>query len=326
MSTEQDARLIALVKDRSLIYNNAWKDRRCVDNLWLEISLQMRLPTELCKRKWANLRNTYARHVREEKAGLMYDGGRKPWYLADKMSFLKDYMHIRMNLFDESQSPYSRSPDFINPDYYRSKNTKYECTSQESITEDLKTQPRFEFERLSTSVKCGNNSIKNSRNDDSNQAENCQNFVKEEQQNENFTLKSEISCTSDDNDFERIDSNQAENCHNLLKVEQQKENFTLKSEISCTSDDNDFERIEENQRDPSTRYFFRSMMLDYDKLTKRRRRLFQQKILNNLHELLNEQEEEQRHLPQIQKTSNQCNDYETFQPSPESSVNAITLD
>ncbi|XP_050431982.1 uncharacterized protein LOC126840351 [Adelges cooleyi] len=254
MSTEQDVRLISLVRDRALIYNNAWKDRRCVDNLWLEISLQMRLPTELCKRKWTNLRNTYARHIREEKAGYIYDGGRKPWYLAEKMSFLKDYMHNRPNSLDDSQSSYSWSPDFSATSagsHYFPKRAKLE-NGRESLSQ---------FERLLAGPKIDSNP--------DNQVT-CTGTIKAEPQDGSYAPE-----------VQQINRHGSKMITSLISGESDEDN-------------NSAEGADENRRDPSTRYFFKSIMLNYDKLSRRRRRLFQQKMLYGLHELLNEQEDDIR--------------------------------
>lgn len=43
MTTEQDARLIALVGERPYLYNGKETNRQKIDNSWLEISLQMGL-------------------------------------------------------------------------------------------------------------------------------------------------------------------------------------------------------------------------------------------------------------------------------------------
>ncbi|XP_050317413.1 uncharacterized protein LOC126751299 [Bactrocera neohumeralis] len=91
-------KLVFLIEARSPIFNNKIKDHNnklITEKLWEEIATEMNSEVAACKNKWINLRNSYSRYLREEKNKPSRSSGKqkRKWYLADAMSFLKEFVH-----------------------------------------------------------------------------------------------------------------------------------------------------------------------------------------------------------------------------------------
>ncbi|KAK9509401.1 hypothetical protein O3M35_006728 [Rhynocoris fuscipes] len=92
-------KFLKLIQEREPIYNKKISVHKgVIENLWKEIAMEMNMSSAECKFKWKNLRNSYARHLRESKV-FNTVRPRKQWYLADSMSFLHD--HVVKNRYDE---------------------------------------------------------------------------------------------------------------------------------------------------------------------------------------------------------------------------------
>ncbi|KAL1494908.1 hypothetical protein ABEB36_010420 [Hypothenemus hampei] len=90
-------RLIILVQERPALYNIMMKDhhnRDLLEKLWEEISTEVGVGVTECKNKWNSVRSSYSRYLRHQKKLPSGSGTskRKKWYLADNMTFLKDFM------------------------------------------------------------------------------------------------------------------------------------------------------------------------------------------------------------------------------------------
>ncbi|KAF0721124.1 BESS domain-containing protein [Aphis craccivora] len=90
-------KLINLVFLRKSIYDFTDKEHSnkiIQDRLWNEISTEMKTSVAECKSKWACLRNSFARALREEKSKKSGSAAsrKKKWYLFEEMSFLSSFM------------------------------------------------------------------------------------------------------------------------------------------------------------------------------------------------------------------------------------------
>ncbi|XP_036329493.1 uncharacterized protein LOC118741607 isoform X2 [Rhagoletis pomonella] len=77
---EDTGKLIDLVEARRALYDARDMDhanRKRIENLWIEVSIEMNWEVSECKRKWASLRNAYTRCLREERTKSSGSAGKK---------------------------------------------------------------------------------------------------------------------------------------------------------------------------------------------------------------------------------------------------------
>ncbi|XP_069686015.1 uncharacterized protein [Periplaneta americana] len=116
--TSPDEKFVYLVQEREAIYNAKLKEhhnKNILEGLWREIAIEMNMSSNECKAKWTNLRNSFARHLRDMR-NIEKSGGakmKKTWYLADIMSFLQEHVQHRKS---RSNPEYSIE-DFVSVDY-----------------------------------------------------------------------------------------------------------------------------------------------------------------------------------------------------------------
>ncbi|XP_050331120.1 uncharacterized protein LOC126759923 [Bactrocera neohumeralis] len=119
-------KLVFLIEERSPIFNYKNKDHKnklITEKLWDEIATEMNSEVAACKNKWTNLRNSYSRYLREEKNKPYRSSGKqkRKWYLADAMSFLKEFVHqqreMRSNLPVNSPDVEEQTADMSQNDF-----------------------------------------------------------------------------------------------------------------------------------------------------------------------------------------------------------------
>lgn len=147
--------LINLVKSKRAIYDSTMMEhgsRNLLEKLWEEIAQEMNKSVAECKAKWASLRNSYARALRDGKARNSGTGRkRRKWYLADSMDFLYNFMNQhKLNSTN-------------NVEYWEEENTNsldeqevIEYENEEEVEEHLDT--RIEYEDATSTGQVTNNS------------------------------------------------------------------------------------------------------------------------------------------------------------------------
>lgn len=135
--------LINLVKSKRAIYDSTMMEhgsRSLLEKLWEEVSQEMHKSVAECKAKWASLRNSYARALRDGKTRNSGSSGRKrrKWYLADSMDFLYNFMN--------QHKPSSTSNNTV--EYWEEKTSSLD---QEEVIE-YENEEEVEHEQLDSKI------------------------------------------------------------------------------------------------------------------------------------------------------------------------------
>ncbi|XP_014246590.1 transcription factor Adf-1-like [Cimex lectularius] len=90
--------LVDAVKKYPILYDTTDVDyhvKHKHDIAWKEVAKEVNAPATSCKEKWKNLRAAYSRHRRQQIAYEMGGKPRKPYYLAEYMSFLIPHSNVK---------------------------------------------------------------------------------------------------------------------------------------------------------------------------------------------------------------------------------------
>ncbi|XP_063223257.1 uncharacterized protein LOC134531476 [Bacillus rossius redtenbacheri] len=119
MSEEEVIKLVQAVEKFPVIYNYSMaghSNKDELDKAWREISTEIGFNVDVCKEKWRNCRNCWARHLRQTEASGSGAKPKKPYYLSEYLSFLTPFTKSRRqsgnlaSAFDNGE-PFSQSED-----------------------------------------------------------------------------------------------------------------------------------------------------------------------------------------------------------------------
>ncbi|XP_067626223.1 uncharacterized protein [Eurosta solidaginis] len=283
--TSEVKKLIDLVKDRRPIYDSDDKlYRQNVDDLWMQIAEEIGIEVNECKRKWLSLRNSYARYLRETRTSDLRGKKRKQWYMADAMSFVKDYVNLQpinfstiysANVVDESQSSPSNSSTSSGKNSPEpSKKSRFSATEKEEEVEEeliMKVEPDAVYMPSGT---------------------------REDMQSENSRLyEGEMEAEMQEEEFQLAEYENPRTklkANNSTTTEKRYESRTWykKSRIRKRVPSKRTTREEEALPENGNTLFFKSLLIDYENLSNRRQRRFRMYMLEKMNELQENEENE----------------------------------
>ncbi|KAJ8921618.1 hypothetical protein NQ315_010527 [Exocentrus adspersus] len=104
MSIEVDqAQLIETIKKNPCLYNRKHKDYKnnhIKEECWKNISVEVNIPVEDCKRLWRNLTNRFTKDRRRQLADST---ARSEWEYYDEMSFYSEYSSPRKTVINPTK-------------------------------------------------------------------------------------------------------------------------------------------------------------------------------------------------------------------------------
>ncbi|KAH8296780.1 hypothetical protein KR054_011123 [Drosophila jambulina] len=83
-----NARICRLVSEYPCIYDRSdanFSKTKALQNVWKEIGKKVNIPPKICHQRWRNMRNSYARSIREHSGATTY-------YLNNELEFLQKYI------------------------------------------------------------------------------------------------------------------------------------------------------------------------------------------------------------------------------------------
>ncbi|XP_055904123.1 uncharacterized protein LOC129939950 [Eupeodes corollae] len=277
---------IAAVERRPLLYNfnlEEFHNTKLTRKLWNEIAAEFNTSVNYCKTKWAVLRVSFARQMRNEQTNAKRTNENliNDWYLKDNMFFMRKFMR-------RWKRRKSSEKDNKSCNYRSSRRAKQEINIPKSMLE-IKNEPLFEDQNESSV----------SFVDDVPEIR-LEEMVKVEADDEDvyeISLFSETSrkrtTTGDIGEDEQFLCINAK--RRSIDPEANKAELLSSPQKNTKEDEKDLTSgmsLGSNQNDDATMSFFKSILPDFNSLNGRRQRLLKQKIMLELNVLLDEQENE----------------------------------
>ncbi|CAG9863869.1 unnamed protein product [Phyllotreta striolata] len=121
-SIKEDEKLVESVSAFPVLYDSEdreYKDRFVRDNCWAQISAIVERPTDQCKKRWRNIKDTYLKVKRNQKKSNFTTRSKSKWALLDQLTFLDKVPFKRrtqkteetVNCDNESNDGHSDSPE-----------------------------------------------------------------------------------------------------------------------------------------------------------------------------------------------------------------------
>ncbi|XP_055851514.1 uncharacterized protein LOC129915849 [Episyrphus balteatus] len=256
---------ISLIENRPALYNFKipdFKNTKLTEKLWEEVARECNADVYTCKSKWSNLRVSFARQIRYEQSNANNLPLKNDWYLKDNMAFMRNYMRLH-NPKKNTEKSKKENP----------KNQELLMESSLEVQQDtilsksnfeIKNETLLENENVSDCI-----SILSTISDESN-SETVQLTKTFEGAIYNKPAQKRRSPIQEDQSSEEP----------LKKIMKSQEIVEKPSSSS----------VSKQQKEDATVKFFKSMLLDFNKLTARRQRLLKQELMEDLNTLLDEQE------------------------------------
>ncbi|XP_055906943.1 uncharacterized protein LOC129942154 isoform X2 [Eupeodes corollae] len=322
---------IELVKARPSLYNsyaNGYTSREHHKILWKEIADELDSNSQQCRTIWTSLRSSYARHLQNMENNEKGINRKKKakWYLADKMSFLNDFMSRtpkdRNITLDPNDSNFATTvsgddnsmfQSFSNFDYKNENINSFNGAAEDNQSivtiksEDLESQMTLSSHSLEDRIiqvaDYGNN-VENE-----NEAEAKETQLQTQSPEKSYRMKKcRVQLSSrDQNILTPKRTSSVARPRESPKKDQGPIPKRLKMSSPATIDLPKFtqpmatttttttmrdEKSDIKARENSTLLFFESILYDLRRLPDRKLRLFKQDILQDLNKYLDEDENE----------------------------------
>lgn len=251
-------KLIDLIKQNPLLYysnSKVYKCKNATREIWSLIAEQMNKNEQECKVVWTSLRSSYTRHLQNLKRNKERKIKIKPWYLADRLSFLNEHVLQQKQYITgpyrtlENVNQTTISNDDISASF------SIEYSHQNSMTDDIQSINNAEITNYNEDMYQG-------LTDDALPIPDSQNILSPQPQQD----------SNEDVINSPLATNITTNSPILTKMKM------FESSLITETDE-----TMHDEREESTKKFLHSLLFDCKKLSDKKLRLFKQDVLKNLY-------------------------------------------